>query len=94
MNKIIATGKVVSNPELKQIKEDSQVCQFRFVIKNVKDVFIDVEVWGKQAEIAAKHLHRGKPLLIEGYLKQDQWEKDGEKRSKIYIGLDRFEFLN
>jgi single-strand DNA-binding protein len=57
-------------------------------------VFVDVEVWGKQAESCQKYLSKGSPLMIEGKLKLDQWQtKDGEKRSKLSVRADRVQFL-
>ena len=47
--------------------------------------YFDVTIWGKQAESLKPYLTKGKQIAIEGYLKQDRWEKDGQKRSKISI---------
>ena len=45
--------------------------------------FVDVTLWGRTAEVAGEYLSKGSPLLIEGRLKYDTWEKDGQKRSKL-----------
>lgn len=47
--------------------------------------FFDVSIWGKTAENLKPYLNKGQQIAIDGYLKQDRWEKDGEKRSKIVI---------
>lgn len=47
--------------------------------------YFDVTVWGKQAENLKPYLHKGTGLIVEGYLKQDRWEKDGKKNSRVYI---------
>jgi single-strand DNA-binding protein len=57
-------------------------------------VFVDVEVWARQAEICAEYLHKGSPVFVEGRLKLDQWEsQQGEKRSKLRVRADRIQFL-
>ncbi|OHE82168.1 MAG: hypothetical protein A2107_13835, partial [Verrucomicrobia bacterium GWF2_62_7] len=54
----------------------------------------DIVVWGKQAEVAAQYLSKGRPVLIEGRLKYDTWQNDkGEKRSKINVVAERVVFV-
>ena len=56
--------------------------------------FVDCEAWGKTAEIMAKYLTKGKPVLIEGRLKYDQWDdKDGNKRSALRVVIESFQFV-
>ena len=56
--------------------------------------FVDCEAWGKTGEVMAKYLAKGKPVLVEGRLKLDQWEdKDGRKMSKIKVAVDSFQFV-
>jgi single-strand DNA-binding protein len=56
--------------------------------------FIDCKAWGKTAENMAKFLNKGSAVLVEGKIKQDNWEdKDGNKRSKLYINVDSFAFV-
>ena len=47
--------------------------------------FFDVTIWGKTAEKLKPYLLKGRQITIEGYLKQDRWEKDGQKQSRIGI---------
>ena len=47
--------------------------------------YFDVTIWGKTAENLKPYLLKGKQILVEGYLKQDRWEKDGQKQSRITI---------
>jgi len=61
--------------------------------KREETCFIDVAVWGKQGEACGKFLRKGRPILIEGRLVLQQWEKDGEKRSKHIITAERVQFL-
>ena len=55
--------------------------------------FVDVTLWGRTAEVANEYLSKGSPLLIEGRLKLDTWEKDGQKRSKLRVVADRMQML-
>ena len=56
--------------------------------------FVDVVVWGRQAETSAEYLHKGSPVFVEGRLQLDQWEnQQGEKRSKLRVRADRVQFL-
>lgn len=56
--------------------------------------FINVEVWGRQAETCKQYLSKGRPVFIEGQLKLDQWETpQGEKKSQLRVRADRVQFL-
>ena len=56
--------------------------------------FFDVVIWGKLAENLKPRLTKGTQITVNGYLKQDRWEKDGQKQSKIYINADMVEIPN
>ena len=62
--------------------------------KKEETTFVDVDAFGKQAEVLAKYCAKGKPLLVEGRLKLDQWEdkNTGEKRSRLGVVLEGFQF--
>jgi single-strand DNA-binding protein len=55
--------------------------------------FVDVTLWGRTAEVAHQYLGKGSPVLIEGRLKLDTWEADGQKRSKLKVVGDRMQML-
>jgi single-strand DNA-binding protein len=56
--------------------------------------FVDIDSFGKQAEVITKYFRKGKPILIEGRLKLDQWESnDGQKRSKMGVVMETFQFV-
>jgi single-strand DNA-binding protein len=59
-----------------------------------KTIFVDIQVWAKQAETASKFTHRGSLVAIDGRLTFDTWEKDGQKRSKLYVTANRVVFLD
>lgn len=57
-------------------------------------VFVDIVVWGRQAETSAEYLSKGSPVLVEGRLILDSWQTDsGEKRSRLRVRADRVQFL-
>lgn len=55
--------------------------------------FVDVTLWGRTAEVAGEYLSKGAPVLIEGRLKLDTWETDGQKRSKLKVVGERMQML-
>ncbi|MCQ2592697.1 MAG: single-stranded DNA-binding protein [Treponema sp.] len=55
--------------------------------------YFDVTIWGKTAENLKPYLTKGKQICVEGYLKQDRWEKDGQKFSKIVIVASNVQLL-
>ena len=55
--------------------------------------YFDVTIWGKMAENLKPKLVKGKQICVEGYLKQDRWEKDGQKKSRININAEKVQLL-
>merc|ERR1711965_15936 len=56
--------------------------------------FVDCESWGRQAEVMAQYLSKGRPVLIQGRLKLDSWQdKDGGNRSKLKVVVENFQFV-
>jgi single-strand DNA-binding protein len=104
VNKVILIGNLTRDVELKQLPSGNPVAQIGLAInRKWKDkagedqeevTFVDCEAWGKTAEIMAKYLAKGKPVFIDGRLKLDSWEKDGEKRSKLKVVVESFQFLS
>ncbi len=106
-NKIILMGNLTRDPDYKQIKPGSQpVCRLsvasnrQFRNKQSGDMvqevcFIDVDVWGPQAESCRQYLVKGRPVLIEGRIKFDSWQdQEGKTRSKHSIVAERVVFLS
>lgn len=98
LNVVALSGRLVSDPEVRVVA-DTKVCSMmiannRIVGKNKSEkvVFIDVQSWGGLAEVCSKFLKKGSRVYVSGTLKQDSWEKDGEKKSKIYIEASDVEF--
>lgn len=105
-NRIIMMGNLTRDPDLKQLNSGQSVCRFGLAsnrqFKNkqsgtmVQEVcFVDVDVWGPQADVCKQYLAKGRPVLVEGRLKLDSWQDaDGNRRSKHSIVADRVTFLS
>jgi single-strand DNA-binding protein len=102
-NRVILLGNVTRDFEVKYLQSGTAVTEIGLAVnekyKNqngewVEDVtFVDVTLWGRTAEIAGEYLSKGSPVLIEGRLKLHQWEKDGQKHSKLRVNCDRLQLL-
>jgi single-strand DNA-binding protein len=101
-NRVILVGNLTRDPELRYIPSGTAVSDISLAVNDrikrgdqwVDEVsFIDVTLWGRTAEIANEYLSKGSPLLVEGRLKQDRWEKDGQKHSKLKVTCDRMQML-
>lgn len=102
-NKVILLGNLTRDPELRVTPKGTSVCQFGMAVNRVyrsgddtqeETTFVDLEAWGKQAEIISKYVSKGNPLFIEGRLKFDSWEsKEGEKRSKLKVIVENMQLM-
>lgn len=98
MNTAILIGNITNDLEVRPAGQ-SNVLKFglgvRGNFKKDETNFIQVEAWGKNAENIAKYFKKGSKILIQGELKQNRFEdKDGNKREKVYVNVDKFEFLD
>lgn len=103
-NKVILVGHLMRNPELRYTPSGTPVASFGMAsnrrFKQGDDLkeevlFIDVVVFGKQAENGAQYLSKGSQALIEGRLQQRRWEtEDGQKRSKHEVVAERLVYLS
>ena len=98
MNRVFVTGNLCRDIELRYIPSGTAVGSFSIAVnEKYKDKettsFFNVTVWGKQAENCAKYIGKGSKVLIEGNLKQDTWEKDGQKHQMVKINAQRVEFI-
>jgi single-strand DNA-binding protein len=90
-------GNVVADPTNKNTATGKSVSTLRLAVNNPmndKDVlFINVDTWEKQAEFVSKFVKKGSMVSVVGRLKQDEWEKDGVKRTSYAIVADRVNFV-
>jgi single-strand DNA-binding protein len=102
-NKVIMAGNLTADPSFKEVAGNKTVCNLRIAVNSriksrdeYKDetLFIGVEVWGKQAIACHEHLSKGRAVLVEGRLVEDQWTTEaGEKRSKMKIAANNVRFI-
>lgn len=103
-NRVILIGNLVRDIEVRHTTNTKlAVCQNAIAVndrrKNAagewvdETSFIDVTFFGRTAELVGQYLTKGSPVFVEGRLKQDTWEKDGQKRSKIHVIVERIQFL-
>ena len=104
INHVVLLGHLTRDPELRYTPNGSAVCQFGLGLNRryrtaagelaQEACFVEVVVWGKQAEIVSAHMAKGRGVLVEGRLQQDTWETEaGEKRSRLKVVAQRVTFL-
>ncbi len=103
LNEVFLMGNLTRDPELKQTPRGTAVCDLGLAINDsykaqdgtLKEVvtYVDVEVWGRTAENCKQYLAKGRGVFIKGQLKLDQWEQDGQKRSKLKVRALSVQFL-
>ena len=105
-NKVILAGNLTRDPELRYTPKGTAITKIGLAInrswKNeageTKEevTFVDVDAFGRTAEVIAQYLKKGRPILIEGRLRLDQWDdkQSGQKRSKLGVVLENFQFLD
>ena len=102
-NKVLLMGNLTADPEVRQLPSGMSVADLRLAVsekyknKAGADVentcFVDVVVWDRQAENCGKYLSKGSQVFVEGKLQLDEWEKDGQKRSKIRVRAMSVRFM-
>ena len=101
-NRVILMGNLTRDIDLKYTQSGTAVTEIGLAVndrvkKNGEWVdettFVDVTLWGRTAEVAGEYLGKGSPILIEGRLKLDQWEQEGQKRSKLKVIADHMRLL-
>ena len=104
-NKVILMGNLTRDPALRTLPQsETQVCDFALAVnRRWKDaagadreevLFIDCAAFGKTAQAIGQNLTKGRPLHIEGRLKLEQWEQEGQRRSKIRVIVEQFRFVD
>lgn len=102
-NRVILVGNVTRDVELRFTQSGLAVTDLGLAVNDRRrnqagewideTTFLDVTLWGRQAEVAGEYLSKGSPVLIEGRLKLDTWEQDGQKRSKLRVVGERMQML-
>lgn len=105
-NKVMLMGNLVRDPELRVTPSGLPICRCTIACSRTvrsekieggsreETTFVDVESFGKQAEVVAKHFVKGKPIFVEGRLRLNEWQTaTGEKRSKLQVVMETFVFV-
>ncbi len=107
LNKVMLMGNLTRDPELRYTPNNTAVANLGMAInrtwfnkqtneKQEETTFVDLEAWGRTAEVLNQYLKKGRPLYVEGRLKLDTWQdkESGGNRSKLKIVVETFEFLD
>lgn len=104
INRVLISGNLTRDPELRQTGGGTQVLSFGVAVNDRRrnpqtgewedyPNFIDCTMFGARAEALSRYLSKGTKVAIEGKLRWSQWERDGQKRSKIEVIVDELEFM-
>lgn len=105
-NKVILLGNLTRDPELRYTPKGTAMARIGLAVnrsyttdtgeRKEEVSFVDVDVWGRQAETLAQYMRKGRPLLVEGRLKLDTWEDKNtkQKQSKLRVVLESFSFVD
>jgi single-strand DNA-binding protein len=104
-NRVILAGNLTRDPELRYTPKGTAVARIGMALNRTwktetgeakeEVTFVDVDAFGRQAEVIAQYLKKGRPLLVEGRLRLDQWEDKNthQKQSKLKVVLENFSFI-
>lgn len=105
-NKVILAGNLTRDPELRYTPKGTAIARIGLAMNRTwktetgetreEVTFVDVDAFGRQAEVIAQYMRKGKPFLVEGRLKLDQWEDKNthQKQSKLHVVLESFSFID
>ena len=105
MNHVMLIGNLTRDPETRQLAGGSTITKLGLAVNRrfqtrsgearEETCFVDIDVFGRQAETAAQYLSKGRPVLVEGRLRQDQWtdRNTGQKMSRLVVVAQRVQFL-
>jgi single-strand DNA-binding protein len=102
INHVVLVGRLTRDAELKYTANGQAVCKFSVAVNRRKKSgeqwvdeanFFDVVLWGRQGEAVNQYLLKGKQVGVDGELRQDRWEQDGQNRSKVEIVANNLQLL-
>ncbi len=101
-NRVVLVGNLTRDPELRYIPSGTAVADITLAVNDrvkrndqwvEETTFVDVTLWARTAEVVNEYLSKGSSVLIEGRLKLDRWEKDGQKHSKLRVVGEKMQML-
>ena len=102
INHVVLVGRLTRDAELKYTAGGQAVCKFSVAVNRRKKNgdqwedeanYFDVVLWGRQGESLNQYLLKGKSVGVEGELRQDRWQQDGQNRSKVEIVANNIQLL-
>ncbi len=103
LNKVMLIGNLTKDPEVRYTATGTAVADLRMAVtrrfktasgqEQEETCYVTVTVWGRQAETCGEYLRKGSAAFVEGRLKLDEWEKDGQKNSRLTVVAERVQFL-
>jgi single-strand DNA-binding protein len=102
LNHVVLIGRLTRDSELKYTANGQAVCKFSIAVNRRKKNgdqwvdepnFFDIVLWGRQGETLNQYLVKGKLVGVDGELRQDRWEQDGQNRSKVEIIANNIQLL-
>ena len=102
INHVVLIGRLTRDAELKYTAGGQAVCKFSIAVNRRKKNgdqwedeanFFDIVLWGKQGESLQSYLVKGKMIGVDGELRQDRWQQDGQNRSKVEIIANYIQLL-
>jgi single-strand DNA-binding protein len=102
INHVVLVGRLTRDAELKYTAGGQAVCKFSVAVNRRKKSgdqwvdeanFFDIVLWGRQGESLNQYLLKGKQVGVDGELRQDRWEQDGQNRSKVEIVANNLQLL-
>lgn len=101
-NRVVLLGNLTRDIELRYVGSGMAVTDIGLAVNDrvkrndqwtEETTFVDITLWGRTAEVANEYLSKGSSVLIEGRLKLDTWEKDGQKHSKLKVVGERMQMV-
>jgi len=102
INHVVLIGRLTRDAEYKVLPSGQAVCNFSIAVNRRKKVgdnwedepgYFDIVLWGKQADAINRYLTKGKQVGVDGELRQDRWQLDGQNRSKVIISANNVQLL-
>ena len=102
VNHVVLIGRLTRDAEYKVLPSGQGVCNFSVAVNRRKKSgdqwedeanYFDIVLWGKQADSINRYLVKGKQVGIDGELRQDRWQQDGQNRSKVVISANNVQLL-
>jgi single-strand DNA-binding protein len=104
MNRVFLIGNLTKDPEVRYTPGGRPVGDLRMAVnrkyrtqdgqEHDETCYVGIVVWGRQAETCGEYLRKGSPVLVEGRLQYEEWERDGQKNNRLRVVAERVQFLS